>query len=83
MDIVDKISNFSKKKDTFIKSCLNILIALPALFLLVNNYPYLMVLSILLILLPQIEHVGSMSNNSRFNDKEKQRGSLKEIPTIS
>lgn len=51
MDIVDKISNFSKKKDTFIKSCLNILIALPALFLLVNNYPYLMVLSILLILL--------------------------------
>jgi len=48
---VNNINNFSKKKDTFIQIILNILVALPALFLLVNNYPYLMILSILLVLL--------------------------------
>ena len=51
MEIVNNISNFFKKSDIFIRLFLNFLVALPALFLLVNNYPYLMVLSILLILL--------------------------------
>lgn len=50
MEKIININNFSKKKDTFIQIILNILVALPALFLLVNNYPYLMVLSILLII---------------------------------
>ena len=50
MEKTNNINNFSKKKDTFLQIILNILVALPALFLLVNNYPYLMVLSILLII---------------------------------
>ena len=50
MEKTNNINNFSKKKETFIQIILNILVALPALLLLVNNYPYLMVLSILLII---------------------------------
>ena len=51
MEIVNNISNFFKKSDIFIRLFLDFLVALPALFLLVNNYPYLMILSVLLILL--------------------------------
>ena len=50
MEIVNNISNFFKKSDIFIRLFLDFLVALPALFLLVNNYPYLMILSVLLIL---------------------------------
>jgi O-antigen ligase len=47
----NRINNFLEKRDISNKLILNIIIALPALFLLVNNYPYLMILSIMLILL--------------------------------
>ncbi|MGZ5548785.1 MAG: hypothetical protein ACXWFZ_12650, partial [Nitrososphaeraceae archaeon] len=47
----NSINNFLKKRDISNRLLLNILIALPALFLLVNNYPYLMIISIVLILL--------------------------------
>ena len=47
---MDSIHKFFKKSDFSIRLFLNVLVALPALFLLVNNYPYLMILSVLLIL---------------------------------
>jgi len=48
---MDSIQKFFKKSDFSIRLFLNVLVALPALFLLVNNYPYLMISSILLIIL--------------------------------
>ena len=51
MKIRNRINNFLEKRDISNSLLLSIIIALPALFLLVNNYPYLMILSIILIIL--------------------------------
>jgi O-antigen ligase len=51
---MDNTQKYLEKSAFSIRLFLNILVALPALFLLVNNYPYIMILSILLILLTGI-----------------------------